>query len=167
MQRPGEKFTKLFKLCGLRCIIGALCHPGSGRTKMSKSLLLMICIVTGLLVLSCAKTADTNRNAAPANSNAAAPSGSVSTNKNSNTTVAAADKIGIEECDTFLTEYDNCVSTKVPEAARAQYKTAIAQWRSSWKKLADNPQTKGTLANICKTQLETARTQMKSFNCTF
>lgn len=135
---------------------------------MSKSLLLMMCIVTGLLVLSCAKSADTNRNAAaPANSNAAAPSGTVSTNKNSNSTVAAADKIGIAECDTFLTEYDNCVSTKVPEAARAQYKSAIAQWRTSWKKLADNPQTKGTLANICKTQLETARTQLKAYNCTF
>ena len=133
---------------------------------MSKSLLLMICILTGLLVLACAKS-DTNRNAAPANSNTAAPSGTVSTNKNSNSTVAAADKIGIEECDTFLTAYDNCVSTKVPESARAQYKQALTTWRSSWKKLAENPATKGTLANVCKTQLESARTQLKAYNCTF
>jgi hypothetical protein len=126
----------------------------------------MLCILTGLLVLSCAKS-DTNRNAAPSNSTTPAPAGSVVTNKNTNSSVAAADKIGVEECDRFLTEYDNCVSSKVPEANRAQYKTGIAQWRASWKKLAENPATKGTLAGICKTTLENARAQMKSFNCTF
>jgi hypothetical protein len=127
----------------------------------------MLCILTGLLVLSCAKS-DTNRNAvAPSNSTTPAPAGSVVTNKNTNSSVAAADKIGVEECDRFLTEYENCVSTKVPEANRAQYKTGIAQWRASWKKLADNPATRATLTGICKTTLENARAQMKSFNCTF
>jgi hypothetical protein len=131
---------------------------------MSKSLLLMLCLLTGLLVLACAKS-DTNRNvAAPAGTNSSAASTPVTT---TNTSASAGEKIGIPECDTFLTNYENCVTTKVPEAARASYKTAIANWRSSWKKLADNPQTKGTLANVCKTQLETARTQLKSYGCTF
>jgi hypothetical protein len=126
--------------------------------------------MTGLLVLACSKTADTNRNAtAPTNSTAPVPAGSVSTNKNTNApaTTASADKIGIEECDSFLTSYDNCVNSKVPEAARAQYKQALTTWRTEWKKLADNPQTRGTLANICKTQLNTARTTFKAYNCTF
>jgi hypothetical protein len=128
---------------------------------MSKSLLLMLCILTGLLVLACAKTDETNRNvAAPAGTNSAAPAGTPATS-------ATAGKIGIEECDTFLTAYENCVSTKVPEVARATYKTSIATWRTEWKKLADNPQTRGTLVGICKTQMETARTQMKSVGCTF
>lgn len=131
---------------------------------MSKSLLLMLCIVTGLLVLACAKT-ETNRNvAAPSSTNSAAPAGTPASTTNSS--ASAGDKIGIAECDTFLTAYDNCVSTKVPEAVRAQYKTAINTWRTEWKKLADNPQTRGTLAGICKTQMETARTQVKSFGCT-
>jgi len=130
---------------------------------MSKTLLLMLCILTGLLVLACARTEETNRNvAAPAGTNSSAPAGTPAT-----TTASAGDKIGIEECDTFLTSYDNCVSTKVPEATRAQYRTAITTWRTEWKKLADNPQTRGTLAGVCKTQLETARTQFKSFGCTF
>lgn len=134
---------------------------------MSKSLLFMSCILIGLLVLACSK-ADTNRNAvAPSNSTAPAPAGSVTTNKNTNSNVASAEKVGVEECDTFLTEYDKCVSTKVPEAARAQYKNTLSQWRSSWKKLADNPTTRPTLAGICKNALETARTSMKSYNCTF
>ena len=135
---------------------------------MSKSLLLMICILTGLLVLSCTKSAETNRNAnavAPAGS-APAPAATVSTNKNGNDSVAA-DKIGIEECDSFLTSYDNCVSTKVPEGSRAQYKQAITSWRASWKKLAETPATRATLASVCKNQLETARAQLKAYNCTF
>lgn len=129
---------------------------------MSKSLLLMLCIVTGLLVLACGRTEETNRNAAATNS--AVPAGTPATSTNSS---ATAGKIGIEECDSFLTAYDNCVSTKMPETARAQYKTIINNWRTDWKKLADNPQTRGTLAGVCKSQLETARTQWKSVGCTF
>jgi hypothetical protein len=124
----------------------------------------MLCIVTGLLVLACAKTEETNRNAAPSSTNSAAPASTPATSTNSS---ASAEKIGIEECDSFLTAYENCVSTKVPEATRATYKKAIADWRTSWKKLAENPQTRATVAGICKTQMETARTQMKTVGCTF
>ena len=136
---------------------------------MSKSLLLMICLLTGLIVLSCAKAPETNRNAnAVVPAGTPAPAATVSTNKNGNdATVAAADKIGIEECDSFLTAYDNCVSTKVPETSRAQYKQAITSWRTSWKKLAETPATRATLASVCKNQLETARAQLKAYNCTF
>ena len=132
---------------------------------MSKSLLLMLCLLTGLLVLACAKS-DTNHNAAaPGATNSAAPAGTPAST--TDTSASAGEKIGIAECDTFLTAYESCVNSKVPDAARAQYRTAIHTWRTEWKKLADNPQTRGTLANVCKTQMETARTQLKSFNCTF
>jgi hypothetical protein len=136
-----------------------------GRTKMSKSLLLMMCLLIGLLVLACAPATETNRNsvAPPANTSTPASAATASTNTNSST----GDAIGIAECDSFLTAYDNCVSTKVPENVRAQYKTVLTNWRAEWKRLANNPQTRGTLAGICKTQLETARTQFKAFNCTF
>ena len=127
---------------------------------MSKSLLLMLCVLTGLLVLACAKPDETNRNvAAPGGTNSSAPG-------STNSSATAADKIGIEECDSFLTAYDNCVSNKVPEATRAQYKNAINTWRTEWKKLADNPHTRGTLATVCKNQMETARAQVKAFGCT-
>jgi len=130
---------------------------------MSKSLLLMLCLLTGLLVLACAKS-DTNRNAAPAATNSTAPASTPASSTNSS--ASAGEKIGVEECDRFLTAYENCVTTKVPEAVRDRYKTAIATWRADWKKLADNPQTRGTLVTVCKTQMETARTQVKSLGCT-
>lgn len=136
---------------------------------MSKSLLLMSCIVIGLLVIACARTEETNKNAA-APSNATAPATASSpvappTNRNDNT--GATVQVGVAECDTFLTAYENCVTTKVPEAARAQFRTTMTTWRTEWKKLADNPQTRGNLVTVCKTQMETARTQMKAYNCTF
>jgi len=129
---------------------------------MSKSLLLMLCILTGLLVLSCAKS-ETNRNAA-----ATTPAGTpaTTTNRNENTP-ATTEKVGVAECDNFITAYETCVSSKVPEASRAQLRQAVATWRTQWKKLADNPQTRGTLAAACKTQLEATRTQMKAYGCTF
>ena len=71
------------------------------------------------------------------------------------------------ECDEYLTAYDACVSSKVPEAARSQYKTSIDQVRASWRKLAENPATKGSLAAACKQATETARTAMKTYGCTF
>jgi hypothetical protein len=102
--------------------------------------------------------------AAPAGTNSSAPATTPVSSTNSS--ASAGEKIGIAECDSFLTAYESCVTTKVPEAARATYKTAIHNWRTEWKKLADNPQTRGTLVGVCKTQLETARTQLKSFGCT-
>jgi hypothetical protein len=128
---------------------------------MSKSLLLMLCILTGLLVLACAKS-DTNRNAAATNSAAPATTPASTTNSSA----SAGDKIGVEECDHFLTAYENCITTKVPEAGRERYKNIIATWRADWKKLAANPQTRATLVSVCKTQLETARAQVKSMGCT-
>jgi hypothetical protein len=122
----------------------------------------MLCILTGLLVLACAKS-DTNRNAAATNS--AAPATTPASTTNSSASAGA--KIGVEECDHFLTAYENCITTKVPEAGRERYKNIIATWRADWKKLADNPQTRATLVSVCKTQLETARAQMKPMGCTF
>ena len=127
---------------------------------MSRSFLLMMCVTIGLLVLACGGP-DTNKNG-PANvSTTAAPAPSAAA------TVPAGDQIGIPECDNFITAYENCVTTKVPDAAREQYRAAVVRWRADWKKLAADPQTRAGLAQACKIQIETARTQMKSYNCTF
>ncbi len=129
---------------------------------MSKSLLLMLCILTGLLVLACGKTEETNRNATtPSTASTPAPAGTPAT------TASTGDQVGIAECDTFITAYENCVSSKVPEAARASLKASVTTWRTEWKKLADNPQTRGTLAAACKTQRDATAAQMKAYGCTF
>lgn len=112
---------------------------------MWKTLVLMICLVPGTFMFACSRS-DTNRNA---------------------TVTISGEAIGVTECDNFLTAYESCLSTKVPEAARANFRTVMTKWRTDWKKLAENPQTKPGLVEACKRQLELARTQMDAYGCTF
>jgi Meckel syndrome type 1 protein len=104
------------------------------------------------------------------------------TNTNSNTTSGTTDKpaaantpttaaastsgasVGVPECDDFLAKYDSCTS-KVPEMMRAQYENAGKQMRDQWKKLAENPQTKGTLAAACKQAVEQQAAAWKMYGC--
>jgi len=130
---------------------------------MKMRILLPLCVLLGLLLVACGKTevsVNTNSSASPATkaSPASTPATVAST---------AGEKIGVPECDEFIAAYDACVSSKVPEVARAQFKASIEQWRTSWRKLADNPATKASLAQACKQSAEQARVSMKSYNCTF
>ena len=114
---------------------------------MSKSLLLIACVLIGLLVLACG---------APTNRNAQAP-----------TTVSTGEKVGIAECDNFIAAYETCVNSKVPESARANVRASVARWRTDWKKMADDPQMRANLAAHCKAQRETTMAAMKAYNCTW
>ena len=131
---------------------------------MQKRFLLPLCVLVGFLLVACGTTEVTvNRNdstpaAAAKTSPAATPAAVL---------ITTGEKIGVPECDDFLAAYDACVSSKVPEAARAQYKTTIEQWRTSWRRLAGNPETRASLVMACKTSAEQARVSMKSFDCTF
>jgi hypothetical protein len=106
----------------------------------------MLCLLMALLLMACARSGDTNRNA---------------------TVTISGEPVGVPECDNFLNAYETCLSTKVPEDARANLRTIMTRWRTDWKKLAENPQTKPGLVNACKQQLELARAQMKAYDCTF
>ena len=130
---------------------------------MSRTLLVISCLIIGLLVLACGNP--TNRNAA-STSTASAPAASPAASAAA-TVTASANQIGVPECDSFLTAYENCVKTKVPEAGRAQFQTGMNTWRTEWKRLAANPQTKAGLVEACKRQHEAARTQLnKAYGCT-
>jgi len=128
---------------------------------MLTKLSLFLCVICAIVLVGCAKS-ETNNNG---NANKAATT--TTTPASTTSTTASANKIGVPECDEYIAAYDACVSGKVPELARAQYKTALDQMRTSWKKLADNPQTKPSLAAACKQATEQARTAMKTYNCTF
>ncbi len=130
---------------------------------MQKRILLPLCVVIGLLLVACGKTEVTvNRNDSASPATKASPASTPAT-----TAGTSGEKIGVADCDAFIAAYDACVSSKVPEVARAQYKKSIEQWRTSWRQLAANPNTKATLAHVCKQAAEQARVSMKSYNCTF
>src|SRR6266581_4654739 len=127
---------------------------------LSKSLLIFVVLCTAILI-GCSKTDNMN------NSNTPAGNSNKTTAASTPATVPASEKIGVPECDDFIAKYDACVSSKVPEAARAQYKSAVDQWRSSWKKLADNPSTKGTLAAACKQAAAQQEAALKQYGCSW
>ncbi|HVQ40263.1 MAG TPA: hypothetical protein VMS31_22165 [Pyrinomonadaceae bacterium] len=130
---------------------------------MKMRILLPMCVVIGLLLVACGKTEVTvNTNSATAPATKATPASTPAS-----TAVLSSDKIGVPDCDDFIAAYDACVTSKVPESTRAQYKTSIEQWRTSWRQLAANPNTKATLATVCKQAAEQAKVSMKSYDCAF
>lgn len=125
---------------------------------MLRKSLLIFSILCAAILIGCNKTEMSNSNTAADNSNKSTASSG---------TTASGDKIGVPECDDFIAKYDACVSSKVPEVARAQYQGAIKQWRDSWKKLAADPATKGSLAAACKEAREQQEAALKSYGCTW
>lgn len=141
---------------------------------MSKKLLISIAlfVFSALLLTACGgtdKTSNGNSNTAGTdNSNKSSTSTTPAASNPASTTAAnAGDKIGIPECDEYLTKYEACVSGKVPDAARAQYKSSLEQTRKSWREMAANPQTKAGLAKACQMASDQAKQTFKMFGCEF
>jgi hypothetical protein len=126
---------------------------------LTKTLLICAVLCTAILI-GCSKTDNMN------NSNTMAGDANKPTTASTpaKTTAATGEKIGIPECDEYIAKYEACAG-KVPEAGRAAYKSALDQTRASWKKLADNPQTKGTLAAACKQAAEQQAAAWKAYGC--
>lgn len=78
---------------------------------------------------------------------------------------AAADKIGVAECDDYWAKVNACLNSKVPEAARASFKTAMDTSMKAWKQAASTPEGKAGLATACKQALETAKTSFSAYKC--
>ena len=133
---------------------------------MFKNSLLIFCVLCAAILIGCNKTETGNSNSTTDNTNKPATTKSTPATTTS-TTASTGDKIGVPECDDFIAKYEACVSGKVPELARAQFQGTVKQWRESWKKLAENPQTKGTLAAACKQAKEQQETALKSYGCTW
>lgn len=130
---------------------------------LTKSLLIL-CVLSAAILIGCNKT-ETNSNTTPANANKATTTTTTSTPATTTSSTSAGDKIGVPECDDFIAKYEACVSGKVPEMARPQFEGAVKQWKDSWKKMADNPQTKGTLAAACKQAAEQQAAALKTYGC--
>ena len=132
---------------------------------MSKRTLLIFAVLCAAILVGCSKTETTeNSNTATGNSNKAATAPTTTTKTEPATTASNGEKIGIPECDEFIAKYEACTN-KVPEIARAQYKSAVERWRSEWKKAAADPVTKGTLAAACKQAAEQQAAAWKMYGC--
>jgi hypothetical protein len=122
---------------------------------MLRKSLLIFSILCAAILIGCSKTETSNGNSAADNSNKSTASSG---------TTSSGDKIGIPECDDYIAKYESC-TPKVPEAGRAAYKSALDQARATWKKLAADPATRGSLAAACKQATETQAAAWKMYGC--
>src|SRR5438105_5266605 len=121
---------------------------------MVRKCLLIFSILCAAILIGCSKTEMSNSNSMADNSNKSMASSGT----------ASGDKIGIPECDDYIAKYESC-TPKVPEAVRANYKGALDQMRASWKKLAADPATRGSLAAACKQATDIAAASWKMYGC--
>jgi hypothetical protein len=132
---------------------------------MKRITLVILATAFAVVLVACSKTENASNGNSNSNKTAGtAPSTTAPATSNGSTAASAGDKIGIAECDDFIAKYEACTG-KVPEVAREQYKSAMVQWKASWKKLAENPQTKGSLAAACKTAAEQQAAAWKMYGC--
>jgi hypothetical protein len=67
------------------------------------------------------------------------------------------DKVGVAECDDYITKYSACLG-KMPAAAKAPMESAFKQMRESWKTAAAQPGGKDALKTSCKTLVDSLAT---------
>jgi hypothetical protein len=132
---------------------------------LSLSCALILAACGGSEVANSNSTANATKNTTSTTTTTSTPATTTSTP--ATTTTASGDKIGVPECDDFLTKYEACVTDKVPTAARAQFAASLKQWRDAWRTAASTPQGKAGLAAGCKMIAEQSRTSMKPYGCDF
>ena len=129
--------------------------------------LLALCIAAGLALLACGGGADNTANTANTANAGNANKAASNTAANTSTASTSGDKIGVPECDDYISKYEACVNSKVPESMRATVKASMETARKMWKDAAATPQGKAGLAQACKQALETAKTSMSSYGCSW
>lgn len=70
---------------------------------------------------------------------------------------ASGDKIGVTECDEYITKYEACIK-KAGGPAAAAAETAFKAQRDSFKQGASTPEGKAALKTSCKTMLDSLAT---------
>jgi hypothetical protein len=76
-------------------------------------------------------------------------------------------KIGIKECDDYISKYMACVKSKMPEAARAQTVKAFNMTVDAWKKSAAtaNDAAKKAMGDACTKAMDAAKKAMAAYKC--
>jgi hypothetical protein len=68
-------------------------------------------------------------------------------------TAATGDKVGVTECDDYITKYTACIA-KMPGAARSTAETGFKTQKDAWRAAAATPQGKEGLKTGCKMALD-------------
>jgi hypothetical protein len=133
---------------------------------------LVVTIFLGLSMTGCGSDtgSSTNTPASNTSTTSASPKSAepAASPKSSETTASTSgDKIGVPECDEYITKYEACIKSKVPEASRAQMLAAFDAARKGYKAAAATPQGKATLAQSCTAALNASKQATSAYGCSW
>jgi hypothetical protein len=131
---------------------------------MFRKSLVVFSILCAAILIGCNKTDSGNTGSMGDNKSA---SGTSNSGGSTAGTMSSGDKIGVAECDDYIAKYEACLRDKVPAAGRAQMETSFKQARDAWKKAAETPQGKASLAAACKQASDAAAAGMKAYGCSW
>jgi outer membrane murein-binding lipoprotein Lpp len=77
----------------------------------------------------------------------------------------ASSRIGVAQCDDYLSKYARCLAKKVPAEQRPVLEEHLARMRAAWKTMAADPGVRPGLGQSCAMALENVRSSMQAFNC--
>ncbi len=80
--------------------------------------------------------------------------------------IPVVQNIGVPECDDYLRKYETCISSKVPDAARAAFNQSLEQTRNAWRAAASSPSGKSALVTACVQAQAATKTAMTQYGCT-
>ncbi len=80
--------------------------------------------------------------------------------------IPVVQNIGVPECDDYLRKYETCISSKVPDAARAAFQQGLEQTRNAWRAAASSPSGKSSLVTACVQAQAATKTAMTQYGCT-
>lgn len=109
-------------------------------------------------------------NTATSNTTTSTPAANSANTSNSSAkteTAPAGDSVGVAECDEYIKKYEACLTKIAAKAPQAEgpLKTAFQAQRDGFKKAAETPQGKATLATACKNAIDTAKASTSAYAC--
>jgi|SRR5688572_1348712 hypothetical protein len=78
-----------------------------------------------------------------------------------------AESTGVAVCDDFLEKYTACVTSKIPAAAQSAYKAQLDQTRKMWVDMGKNAGARPAMEASCKQTMDTMKTALASYGCSF
>jgi len=155
-------------------------QKGQKRMKFYPNVLILAAFLCAAIIFAgCTTASNTASNTATANktntasANTSTPAANTSNTSNTSNssakseTAPAGDSVGVAECDEYIKKYEACLTKIAAKAPQAEgpLKTAFQAQRDGFKKAAETPQGKATLATACKQATETAKASTSAYAC--
>ena len=85
--------------------------------------------------------------------------------KKGDSPTALSTSIGVAACDEYLSKYEACVQSKIPDSMKATLSASLEQTKTQWKAAAASAEANPALEASCKAALDAAKQSMQAYGC--